>query len=201
MAKKNDNRIVLKTPVGRLSFPYLTKKDEGRQYSDGKFKTDLLFTKEQWKTEGKELTTAVLEVAKKHFGKAVKLKDFKHPFVDTDTVNNIPDNMKGMIRIRAKSTNAPQIVGPDKKPLTAEKIAEIKGGDYARLVVSVFPYDQQGGGVSLGLNFVQFARPGEPFGQGTSKMLDMLDEMEVTLEDGIEESESSESEEDDLAFA
>lgn len=200
MAKKE--RVVLATPVGRLSFPMLTKKDEGRKYSDGKFKTDLLIPKDVWKKEGKPLMEAVLKVAAAHFGKAVKLKDFKHPFKDCDENPKALAYMKGHIMIRAKSSSAPLIVGPDRKPITGEALAALKGGDYARLSVSVYAYEQQGGGVTLGLEAVQFRNAGEAFGQGKEASLSVLDEMEVPLDEAFAEgAETKEEADDSLSFA
>lgn len=189
-------RAVLGTPLGRLSYPFLDKRDEGRQYSDNKFKTDLLIPKDVWKKEGKALTEAVLAVAKEHYGKAMKLKDFKHPFKDMDLDPDCSENEKGHIMIRAKAINAPIVVGPDKKPLSPERVQALKGGDYAKLAVVPFPYSQQGGGVSLGLNAVQFAREGEAFGQGRTASIEVFEEMEVTTDDLVEET----SESDDLEF-
>lgn len=197
-----EKKIVCMTPVGRLSFPYLAKPDEGRQYSDGKYKTDLIIPKEIWERDGKTLVEEVLNLARKKFDDPkLKLKDFKHPFKDCDADKDfLAKNpfAKGCIMLRAKSGYAPIVVGPTKDKFDSEEIAKIKGGDYGRLIVTVFHYSQQGGGISLALNIVQFAKEGEALGGGAAKMLEILDEME--MEDPTSESEDEaddEKEEDD----
>lgn len=197
MAKQKTEKVTVVSPVGRFSFPYLSAPDTGRTYSDDKYKTDLLIKKEDWKLSGKPLMDAVLKVARDFYGKPkIQLKDFKNPFTDMDTVDDCDPKLKGHIRIRAKSEFQPRMYGPDKERLEEEAVKTIKGGDYGRIVVAVYPYSQQGGGVTLGLNAVQFARTGEALGQGDKAILEMLDEIEVT-EDDLEsvEEETEEAEE------
>jgi len=74
-------------------------------------------------------------------------------------------------------------VGPGKKILTQAEITRLKGGDYFRLVVGAFSYKQQGGGVSLGLNVVQFIKAGDPLSIGGSGGVHLLPDIEVTEED------------------
>lgn len=193
MAKeKKDNKVKCTSPLGMFSFPYLAAPDSGRPESDNKHKVDLLIKKEVFKTEGKAMTEAVLQVAREYFGKPkIQLKDFKNPFMDMDTVDGADDRTKGHIRVRAKSEYQPLIVGADKEELSADDIKKIKGGDFGRIVCVAYPYSQQGGGVTLGLNLVQYARPGEALGQGRKAYLDMIDEIEVTLDD-VETEEAEE---------
>lgn len=180
MAKKID-RVRVVTPTGRIVFPYLAEPDSGRQYSDGKYKVDILFPKSSWKEDGAELREQVLGVAQAYYGKKVKFADFKHPFKDGDTKQQ--DYFKGHVYITAKSQFAPTVVGPDKSVFDKERIMKIKGGDYARLVVVVYPYDQSGGGVTLGLDIVQFSHEGEALSGGRAASMAMLDELEVDLSD------------------
>ncbi len=185
MAKeKKDNKVKFTSPLGMFSFPYLAAPDSGRPESDNKHKVDLLIKKEVFKTEGKPMVEAVLQVAREYFGKPkIQLKDFKNPFQDMDTIDGVDERLKGHVRVRAKSEYQPLIVGADKQELSADEIKKIKGGDFGRIVGVAYPYSQQGGGVTIGLNLVQFARPGEALGQGRKAHLDMIDEIEVTLDD------------------
>lgn len=190
------------TPIGRISFPYLYEPDSGRsEYSDDKYKTDFLIDKGIWKVEGKPLVDAVLKVAAAFFGKpGIKLTEFKNPFKDTDKIDKISDeNQKGCILIKCKTTNPPLIINAQKREMTRDEIKNLKGGDYGRLVVTAFPYKQQGGGVSLALNAFQFWKEGEAFGGGKQQFMDMVSEMEVGLEDGAEAMVPSESSTDDVA--
>jgi hypothetical protein len=191
------------TPEGRISFPYLAAPDTGREYSDDKYKADLLIDKEVWKSSphAKKLKAAVIKVAQQTWpSKGIEtLEDFKHPFKNTDSIRNCPENMKNCILIKAKSNFAPIIVGPRKnedgdfEDLSEKAVKAIKGGDWGRFSVAVVPYTQSGGGVTLCLNVVQFKQEGEPLGEGRSKSLENLDEFEVDVDD-LEESEEEEEE-------
>lgn len=192
--QEEKTRVLLRTPIGMFSYPYLAKKDEGRPESDGKFKVDLLVPLKDWNSspEAKALREGVLAVGRKFFeDDALSLEDFKNPFSLTDDIPGADERIKGCMRIRAKTTFIPTIYGPDgKEKMTVEDIMKIKGGDYGRMVVDVYPYSQQGGGVTLGLQVVQFARPGKPLGQGQAAALALLDEIEVPVADVPEVSAS-----------
>jgi len=206
MPPQKKPRITLWTPPGMFSWPYFTEVDSGRQYSDDAYKVDLLIPKPDFLAEGKELQDAVLSVGKDYFGAEFKLKNgkYKTPFKDTDQDVKIQnERQKNAILIRAKSgpnkaknkpAVQPEFIGPRRgsqgrfAKLTDEQIAALKGGDWGRLNVTVYPYDQQGGGVTLALNGVQFWKEGEPFGQGRSQLYTTASELEVELEEaGVED--------------
>jgi hypothetical protein len=206
-AKTNKKpRITLWTPPLQFSYPYFVNPDQGRQYSDNKYKSDGLITKAIFKEKGKALQDAVLSVGKEYFGETFKLKNskFKTPFKDTDTDDKIENEaMKNCIMIRAKSDKAPLFIGPRKGSdgkfvhLTPQQIANLKGGDWGLLNITVFPYDQQGGGVTFGLNAVQFWKEGEGFGQGRSKLLETAEELEAEVETAENEDVADGSTDDD----
>ena len=191
-AAKEKHPVVV-TAVGILSFPWITKPDVGRTYSDGKFKTDLFIRKEDFM---KDLTlyNTTLSVGRKHFGQPKwGIKDFANPIKDVELMpladrDKLPELLRsGFIRIRAKSQFAPTVYGPviskGNAELSAEEAAAIKGGDFARLVVAVYPYDQKEGGVTFGLNALQYWRKGESLGQGKGAALGLLSDFEVTMDD------------------
>lgn len=189
--KKADNKVSVLSPVGIINFPYLITADSGRPMSDNKWKMDFYISKDKFKTDGKPLVDAVLQVARAYFGKpTISLKDFKNPFVDTDTLTNVDARLKGHVRLRVKSTFKPLVVGPGKEELSEDAIKNIKGGDLCRFVGVAYPYSQQGGGVTIGLNVVQFVRSGDALGGGASAMLSLIDEIEVPLEDPTETQET-----------
>jgi hypothetical protein len=201
MAKTKIDRVRIVTPTGRIVFPYLSEPDEGRQYSDGKYKVDILFSKDTWKEQGKELREAVLEVAKQYYGKkTIKFSDFKHPFKDGDTKQQ--DYYKNCYYITPKSQFEPAVVGADKTAFAKDRIRQIKGGDYARLVVTIYPYDQSGGGVTLGLEILQFAHEGEALSGGRAAAMSMIDELDVELSDldVVESEDNTVEEEDDVTI-
>ena len=67
---------------------------------------------------------------------------------------------------RAKSNNKPEVIGPDKRPLTDQ--SKIYGGCYARASVTAYAFENETKGVALALNNVMKTRDGEPFGSRTN---------------------------------
>lgn len=208
------------SPPGFFSYPFLAVVDSGRQYSDDSFKTDLLIPKAIFKEKGKELQDAVIEVGKAHFGSTYKLKGGKQrsPFKDTDSDDAIEnDRMKGCILIRAKAKPRkrgaqilpairPMIIGPrkvgDKFPqLSEEQIQAIKGGDWGCLQLGVYAYDQKKdgfeGGVTFGLNAVQYWKEGEALGQGRSQILETAQELECDVDEAGAADGVTDSDDDD----
>lgn len=191
--KAKENKPVVYTPIGRVSYPYLHKPDTGRPESDNKYKVELYIPKEAFQTdEGKALMKVILETGRKFFDdKKLSLKDFKNPFHDMSTDPKAEEWNKNCIRIRAKSQLEVPVIGPRKidgkfQPLSTEKVKEIKGGDYGRAICTVGTYTQQGGGVTLYLNFFQFVKEGEALGQGNWRQLENLSEIEVEV-DSVED--------------
>lgn len=196
---KKSKAVKIVTPIGRLSYPYLNETDSGRENSDNKYKTDLLITKDVWKKEGKALKEAVLLVGRKFYkDKSLELSDFANPFKDTDVLKKYSDSkeIKGHILIRCKSEFLPIVVNAQKKELSDAERKQIKGGDYARLVVAVYPYPNGEGGVTLGLNLVQYVKPGAALGGGKAAALAQIDEIEIEPDDI-----DTEDEEEEEAFA
>lgn len=192
---KKTKAVKIVTPIGRLSYPYLNETDSGRENSDNKYKTDLLITKDVWKKEGKALKEAVLLVGRKFYkDKSLELSDFANPFKDTDVLKKYSDSkeIKGHILIRCKSEFLPIVVNAQKKELSDAERKQIKGGDYARLVVAVYPYPNGEGGVTLGLNLVQYVKPGEALGGGKAAALAQIDEIEIEPDDIDTEDEEEE---------
>lgn len=199
MAKKA-LRKVLVLPPGRASYPFLAKPDEGREYSDGAWKFDHLVLKETWKkphpnpkdvealrgkTWEQVIQEAILDVYRDLKGDAkLTWADVKkHPLKDLASDPKTEEKMKPYMMMRVKNkNNQPLIVDINKKEMSQEEIAKIKGGDWVEPVVSVYSYSQSGGGVTFGLDIVRFIQKGEPFGLGASKHLGLLDDIEVTAE-------------------
>lgn len=205
--KEKSDKVIVYSPLGRFSYPYFTAPDTGRANSDNKFKTELMIPKAVWAKEGQEMIAAVLSVAADYFKKPkIQLKDLvstiiedgveskkrRHPFTDMALEKDTPDVWKDCVRLRAKSDFEPWFIGPKKGAdgkfprLTKEEIAELKGGDYGRLCCVVYSYSQQGGGVTLGLQGVQFAHAGEAVSQGATKQIEGFSEIAVELDDPSE---------------
>lgn len=208
MYKKPGKNLSIKlvTPLGRFSWPSIAKPNDTGEYANNKYQVELLIPKTTWKELGAGLRTATLTVAQDYWGKD-KIKSLAdipaRPFRDGDELaasNEKKAYYAGNIVIKPKSTNKPRVVGPRKQDLTPEEVAAIKGGDFGRLVVSVYPYAQKGGGIALGLECVQFSHAGEPFGNagGSAASLGLLDELEVELADLDSEEEAEEPADDIL---
>lgn len=206
---KKEKRPWIVTPIGFMNYAHLAKPDLGRQYSDGKYKLDLLFPKDTWKEEGANIRKAVILEARKYFqDDSLTLKDFKHPFKDGDEKDMSQEAnkyYKGMIYITPKCSGdyPPGIVGPSKETYSLEDINKMKNGDKVRCVVDAYPYEQQGGGITLGLKTVQFVMPGKPFGvSGQQAAINILDDLPEDLIADLdlgddEDGEESESDDDD----
>ncbi len=190
-AAKKIDRVRVYGPVGRILYPHLVEPNSQGLYPSGKYQCDILFPKSTWKEDGKEMRMAVLKVARQFFGNPkLTLEEFANPFKDGDDKEQ--DVFHGSIIMTPKSQFAPTVVGPDRKEFSSERIRLIKGGDYIRPVLSVYPYTQSGGGVTCGLDVVQFAREGEAIGGGRGAALELLEELEVELEDPTQDDDTSE---------
>lgn len=218
--KKKDFNPLVKTPVGICNYIFFTQPDSGRQYSDDKFKCDIMFDMETWKDHAdmKELRKQVLAVGRKAIADGtisklqgelkgkdpddikaadIKLKHFANPFKtgnDKDMSNEAyhcyKDKMfitpkKHVDQVEKQGLDRIVVIGPNGKELSDEEVSRIKSGDYIRAVVSVYPYSQQGGGVTLGLETVQFAKVGEALFTGGVKAaaMNVLDELDIDLEE------------------
>lgn len=185
MTVKKALKKTIALPLGRISYPFLAKADEGREYSDGAWKFDYLVPSETWKKEGKRVTEAILEVARDLTGNPkLKYEEIKkHPIKDLSLDPKVDPKMKDYVMMRCKNkNNQPLIVDINKKEMSQEAITKIKGGDWCEAIVTVYSYSQSGGGVTFGLDVVRFVKEGESFGSGAAKHLGLLDDIEVTAE-------------------
>ena len=161
MAKKiNDTRVV--TNEGRLSYAFVTEKTS-IQGGPERFSTAFLFPKTD--TETKKLLDEAIDaaieagVSKKFGGKRPNKSSLTLPIHDGDEKGN--PNYEGMYYFNCNSNQKPQIVGPDKMPITDP--TEIYSGCYAKISVSVFPYNTAGNkGIAFGLGNIMKTRDGEP---------------------------------------
>lgn len=192
--KKSYEAVTLVTPAGRFSYPNLAKpnpKDEKNQYS-----TDLLIPKAAMMSkEGKAFVKAINDACQEAIG--CDYDECKHPvIVDMDEVRGADENVLGHYRIRAKDKNRPKVYDAATEPMDVEDIEQIKGGDYGRICVSTWKYDNEfGQGFGLNLKWAQFQQEGEAFGGGgNTESLKLLGSMEVTMADVEEDAEDDEDE-------
>lgn len=203
--KEKKKYVNVTTPIGVGSWLYLIKPDIGRENSSNKFSAELYVPEATFMRDGKEMVATVLQTAREFFNdKKLNLKDIKSPFQKMD---DLPDDkvqpwQKGTFRIRARAGRLnppmqesewdqfrPTIISPQKNAdgkfeiFDMDEVKNVKAGDYLRFICSVYGYTNKGGGVALGLNFVQFVKEGKALGQGRMKQLEKLDEIEVTVDD------------------
>lgn len=179
---KNDGPVV--TPVGIIAYPFLSKPDVGRANSSGKYTVRLYITKDEWKKSAKPLVEAVRAKGRDLKGKDVTLKEFKHPIYDVEKLeeekrNKLPEQLRtGYMFLNCAGKRQPIVKDASLNTLSNEDIDKIRGGDHCRLVLQPYTYPQQGGGVALGLNIVQYKCKGEFAIGGGSSGAELLTEME-----------------------
>lgn len=171
------------TPVARLSFPHVFRRQEG-DMGAGKYAATLLFPKD---TDLSALKAAAAACIKVKWGDK-KPSNLRSPFRDGDEKEL--DGYAGCIYIRATSKTKPGVVDANVQPILDEE--ELYPGCYVRASLSVYAYDQSGNkGVSFGLLNLQKVKDGDSF-SSTSKAEDDFSP--------LESAKSSGASSDDLGF-
>jgi len=192
---KEDKYVTIYSPIGLVSYPFLHAPyvNPKKPNDKAKFSVEIYVEKERFIKEAKEFVAGILKVAKRYNPEWTTLADFKSPICDCDKEIKKADMkpyQKGMIRIRAGTQvdYPPTIIGPQKidgefPVWTAEQIKTIKGGDYGRIIGNPYGWSVSGNtGISIGMNFFQFARIGKAIGEGRMKAIESLDEIEVPVD-------------------
>ena len=203
MADKKNRFNNLKTPVERMLWLKLTDDQLERSQKNSKYKVKpggaLLIPKDVWKSDPlcKALRQAVLTCARDFFeDKNLALKDIKRkPFKDGDTMKQT--YCHGHIVLTASNVEFPHVIGNKvSHELTEAERAKVKWGDYGRFVVNIFPYEGDPGGISAGLQLVQFSHPGEAIGGGAEAAISAVDDIQVNLDD-LDELSGDDDDDDD----
>lgn len=181
------------TPSGYISFPYLDAPDTGRPNSSGKYTAQLFISKEEWKAGAADLVASIKAAGSQLLGREAGLGDFKNTIYDVDAM---PEHQKaklpavvrtGFIQIRTATTRAPIVKDADAALMPMPEIKNIGGGDLCRFVVAPYPYSNNGGGVALGLNCVQFIKKTDAkFGGGTGAGADLIQPVAVEPSSPVE---------------
>jgi len=82
---------------------------------------------------------------------------------------------KGHMFFNCRSKNKPQIVDTQRNPITSPELC--RSGDYARVNVNVFAFQNKGVGIAFGLNNIQVIAKGEPLAGGPDAV-DVFDNVE-----------------------
>ena len=165
----------------RLSFPSLFRKATfGGE--ETKFEATFLLDKTQHADKIKEINDAITAVSKeRHKGKTPPAD--KLCFKDGDDIDY--DGYAGCMSIKASSTKRPLVIGPDRAPLT-EDDGKPYAGCYVNAIVELWGQDNQfGKRVNANLLAVQFAKDGEPFGDGVTASIDDFDDLPEDMDDFI----------------
>jgi len=179
------------TPTGIAHYPYISKPDEGHQYSDGKFKVDLSIPEEQAEPLIKQIKEFLVEGMKAEKAKGKKqLKQAPLPFkkeIDKET-----GEPTGNIIFKFKSQYKPHVFDAKKKLMVDHNIW---GGSELKVNGLLYYYSSPaiGSGISMRLKAVQVIQ----YVQGTSDGADSFDfeEEEGFVFTESEDAESSSTEE------
>jgi hypothetical protein len=149
------------SPVGRVSYPNVFRPRAVEEGKDPQFSLALLFDKSQ-KDELAEMRAKVEAAKKEKWGDKVP-KNFRTPFRDGNEKEGAEYQDKIFINLKAKENRPPQVVGPDKQPIS-ESSGDFYPGCFARVSYTVYAYEVRGNaGVSFGLGNIQKVKDGEPF--------------------------------------
>lgn len=163
----------------RLSFPSLFRKAVFGG-DETKFEATFLLDKKTHAEVIKKIEAGIEAIsADKHKGKALAAD--KVCLKDGDTIEY--DGYAGNMSIKASSTKRPMVIGKDKTPLT-EDDGKPYAGCYVNAVVELWGQKNQfGERVNANLLAVQFAKDGDPFGDGVTASIDDFDNIETESSD------------------
>lgn len=162
----------------RLSFPSLFEKATFNG-EVGKYEATFLLCKESQSGQIEKLGAAVQKMIKEVL--KTKLPQDKTCLKDGD---HIPyDGYEGMMSIKASNNKRPMVVDADRSPLTADD-DKLYAGCYVNVIIELWAQDNSWGKrVNANLLGVQFAKDGEPFGDGVGVSVDDFDILEDDEED------------------
>jgi hypothetical protein len=139
-------QVQVRTPLAVARFPHVHTPDKPFKSGDKpKFKITLIFDGD---TDLSAVTDGALEVAKEVYPSraaskvTVLVKDGDEYNVGrVDEGKEIVEEFKGKVFINASSNEShpPQVVGPDRKPLTGG--TEVRGGDTVKAILAPIPSD------------------------------------------------------------
>ena len=159
----------------RLSFASLFKKATfGGE--ETKYEGTFLIDKETQADQIAEINTAIAAMMKE---KKAKLSPDRICFKDGDEIDY--DGYAGHMSIKASNAKRPIVIDRDKSPLT-EDDGRPYSGCYVNAVLELWYQDNTWGKrVNANLLAVQFAKDGEPFGEGGASV--SVDDFDVIDED------------------
>ena len=147
----------------RISFPNLFRKAVF-QGTETKYEATFLLDKEEHADSIKKISDAIAAMLKE---KKAKLGADKICFKDGDEIDY--QGYAGTMTIKASNAKRPLTIGKDKAPITEDDNI-IYSGCYVNAIVTLWFQDNGfGKRINASLEAVQFAKDGQPFGDGGSK--------------------------------
>lgn len=132
-APARKKKITVRTPEGVARFPHVHKPDNDGKYADGKFKATIVFDGDVDLADLEAAAVAQGAISYPNLA-ANKVNVLIHEGDDAAKADGTPiAELAGKRMVTAKSKFAPQVVGPDRKPLPEG--VEVRGGDIVRLLL------------------------------------------------------------------
>lgn len=158
----------------RISFPSLFRKAVFNG-EETKFEGTFLLNKDSHAESIKQIQKAIEEKLKTDL-KGAKLSADKICLKDGDEIDY--DGYAGHMSIKASNNKRPMVIDRDKSPLTEED-NRIYAGCYVNAIIELWAQNNQyGKRINANLLGVQFAKDGDPFGDGVSASADDFEEID-----------------------
>jgi hypothetical protein len=162
--------IKVKTGVVRMNYCHFFKPHAPKGSDQEKF-SGRFFVPKTDKETVQRIQAAMKEEIKDKWGKNAP-SNMWMPFKDGDDPGQLPNNVEagtepyeGHYYFNAKSDTAPGVVDENRQGIIDP--SEVNWGDFGRVSVSVYAYDNVSKGIGIGLNNVQWLYKGEPLGSRT----------------------------------
>ena len=163
----------------RLSFPSLFRRAVfGGE--ETKFEGTFLLPKDD--PQNAAIEDAIAALTKEKFkGKALSAD--RVCYKDGDTIDY--DAYAGNMSIKASSVKRPLVIDTDRSPLS-EDDGKPYAGCYVNVILELWAQDNNfGKRINANLLGVQFAKDGDPFGDGATASIDDFDAIDAEMEDFI----------------
>ena len=152
----------IKIPAARLSFPSLFRTATFAEQDTGKYEATFMLDKVEHKDLIEKIKGEINRMMKEDL--KTKLPEDKICLKDGDGTSR--DEYQGHYTIKASTKKRPLVIDRNKSPVTEEDNV-IYSGVYVNAIISLWAQSNQfGKRINAQLDGVQFARDGEPFGEG-----------------------------------
>lgn len=170
--------IQMKTGTIRCGYVHIAKPRINNLNKNEEYSMQLVIPKNS--ATAKTMLEAINSAMAEKWGNNVPL-NLRLPLRDADIEKKDIEHMQGCYFTNVKSNERPGVVGPDGFPYPDPE--DCRAGDYFRLSLGCFAYDQPTNGVSFGLNNVQFVKKGETTWSGRKRAEDDFGPVEDQQDD------------------